>query len=48
MVDTDSDKQLQREIKKNKKLEERFTILAKDKALLQKKVDSLQLSLDSF
>ncbi len=48
MADTDIDKLLQREIKKNKKLEERFTILAKDKALLQKKVDSMQLSLDTF
>lgn len=48
MTDTDTNKLLQREIKKNKKLEERFTMLAKDKALLQKKVESMQLSLENL
>lgn len=44
---TDMEKQLQRELKKNKKLEERFMLLAKDKAVLQKRLETLQLAFDS-
>lgn len=47
LIMTDLEKQLQRELKKNKKLEERFMLLAKDKAVLQKKLETLQLAFDS-
>lgn len=43
MVDTESvEKTLQREQKKNKKLEERFTVLVKEKNQQQKKLDSVR------
>jgi len=42
MEETSIEKQLQREQKKCKKLEERFTSLIKEKTQLQKKVDSVQ------